>query len=602
MFCHKCGQEIRDGQNACPRCGAPVKYKNLAAPKTEPVKRAEPAREPEKRRREEPKAVPPVPQIQPEAAYASGEAKPKKKKTGLLIVLALLLAAGVGAYFFLTGGTKIDLNDYLTVTYEDYGRIDARVGFAVRRLIKDHAEALAVTDKNRSGLRKYLQETYSMFVMDTLVDAAIDGDIVTAQMFYGETRTRDEALAELVLIAALADAKNPGGQRGAFPEDHYEPEMMKGKLDRNTDLKDGETITFTWGEIDAKKVEELFKVKLTWSNRNFTVDSKKTPGSSAEQPSGSAGDPAATGEAPLPSENPLETKEETEKTPETYSYVTMYVVNCDKGIPMYRDPNTASGKICEILYGEAVSFMETAENGFSRIAYSGMTGYVFAANLSEDKPAPRETQETRETNRPTEPAPIEMKSVFFGHFDQDDNGNNGQEPIEWLIFVESDQYAWMISKYVLAAGTHSDTPGNIAYDYSMIRQYLNGSFLNLAFTAQERAKLIPMTVDANPNPDHPSVSAGKDVVDPVAILSVYEVNKYFKTPESRLSYASDNAIHWGVFVAENGCSPWWTRTPGSDNTKMSLVRSDGSINTDGRTGENIFGVRPIICLRKSDLK
>ena len=79
--------------------------------------------------------------------------------------------------------------------------------------------------------------------------------------------------------------------------------------------------------------------------------------------------------------------------------------------------------------------------------------------------------------------------------------------------MESDEYVWLISKYILAAATHTAVVENVTYENSIIRQYLNSSFLNLAFSEQEKAKLISLTVDANLNPDYPSVSAGKDVVD-----------------------------------------------------------------------------------------
>ena len=71
-------------------------------------------------------------------------------------------------------------------------------------------------------------------------------------------------------------------------------------------------------------------------------------------------------------------------------YTTMYVVNCHESITLRPEPSTGSGEICQIPFGAAVSYMETAENGFYKIIYNGRTGYGLAAYLDREpqsKPA-----------------------------------------------------------------------------------------------------------------------------------------------------------------------------------------------------------------------
>lgn len=76
------------------------------------------------------------------------------------------------------------------------------------------------------------------------------------------------------------------------------------------------------------------------------------------------------------------------ETQKSYSkYETYYVVNCKESITLRPQPDVSSGELCQIPYGSAVSYIESAQNGFYKIVYNGATGYGLAAYLSTDKPA-----------------------------------------------------------------------------------------------------------------------------------------------------------------------------------------------------------------------
>ena len=72
-------------------------------------------------------------------------------------------------------------------------------------------------------------------------------------------------------------------------------------------------------------------------------------------------------------------------------YTTMYVMNCETDISLRPQPDVKSGKICAIPYGKAVSYIETAQNGFLKINYDGVEGYALASYLSTEKPPERTT-------------------------------------------------------------------------------------------------------------------------------------------------------------------------------------------------------------------
>lgn len=68
------------------------------------------------------------------------------------------------------------------------------------------------------------------------------------------------------------------------------------------------------------------------------------------------------------------------------SYSTYYVVNCEENIPMYTYADVTSAELCKLPLGASVSYIQTAENGFCKIIYQGVTGFAFASNLSETAP------------------------------------------------------------------------------------------------------------------------------------------------------------------------------------------------------------------------
>ena len=71
---------------------------------------------------------------------------------------------------------------------------------------------------------------------------------------------------------------------------------------------------------------------------------------------------------------------------------TYYVVNCQKSITLRSEPSTSASEITQIPFGKAVGFIETADNGFSKINYDGLVGYGLSSYLSGDKPSTRKTE------------------------------------------------------------------------------------------------------------------------------------------------------------------------------------------------------------------
>ena len=81
-----------------------------------------------------------------------------------------------------------------------------------------------------------------------------------------------------------------------------------------------------------------------------------------------------------------EKTQQTQQTDVQDQYTTYYVVNCNESITLRKQPDVNSGQITQIPLGSAVSYVESAQNGFYKVIYNGSTGYALASYLSTSKP------------------------------------------------------------------------------------------------------------------------------------------------------------------------------------------------------------------------
>ena len=243
----------------------------------------------------------------------------------------------------------------------------------------------------------------------------------------------------------------------------------------------------------------------------------------------------------------------------------------------------------------------------------------------------------------------EFKTVTFGTYEQDGNTANGAEPIEWYVLDEQDGKTLLISKFILDAQPY-DTWG-VDYPWyltnprpvsdhtwatSSVRAWLNGAFLQKAFSADEQGKIKPYTSSDTKNfgtttaADSPSKEAHveKDITDKVFLLSAWEAKSLFINDDARMAQATAYAKAQGVYVNADtasdqttvGFSPWWTRTVGYYAGYAAVVVEDGYVHGDGfRQDGNYhdsfmhgssyesplggqFGIRPCIWVDSSALK
>ena len=171
--------------------------------------------------------------------------------------------------------------------------------------------------------------------------------------------------------------------------------------------------------------------------------------------------------------------------------------------------------------------------------------------------------------------------VFFGAYEQDNNKQNGKESIEWEVLAIDDGHAFLISRYGLDCSTYHDTNSSVTWENCSLRNWLNGTFYNSAFSVTEKNLIVPATVLASANPKY-NINAGNNTQDKLILLSIAEVNATYPTSKSCICAPTQYAIAQGAYInSSTGGGWWWLRTPGNGNNTAASVNSDGTCDYDG---------------------
>ncbi len=160
--------------------------------------------------------------------------------------------------------------------------------------------------------------------------------------------------------------------------------------------------------------------------------------------------------------------------------------------------------------------------------------------------------------------------LTFGSYEQDNDPNNGAEPVEWQVLSVENGRALVISRYALDAKPYNDTYINVTWRSSTLRKWLNTEFYNSAFSAEEKSRIPEMKID-NPNSRIAHTWGGPSTKDRIFLLSFDEAAGYFADDEAQRCEATAYAKANGAYVAENGSSWWWLRSPGSSNHAAAVV-------------------------------
>ncbi|MDR2533016.1 MAG: DUF6273 domain-containing protein [Oscillospiraceae bacterium] len=165
--------------------------------------------------------------------------------------------------------------------------------------------------------------------------------------------------------------------------------------------------------------------------------------------------------------------------------------------------------------------------------------------------------------------------------------------LEWRVLEIQDGMALIITEDVIDRRPYHADGGDITWEHSSLRAYLNGEFYN-SFSSSEQGRIIETTIINSNNPTR-GTAGGNNTTDNIFLLSIDEANNYFTDNASRIALNANGEASW-----------WWLRSPGDSCNYAAIVYGVGNVYEGGEGGGvrvgggNVYynhgGVRPALWL------
>ena len=206
--------------------------------------------------------------------------------------------------------------------------------------------------------------------------------------------------------------------------------------------------------------------------------------------------------------------------------------------------------------------------------------------------------------QPEEPGIYEPGTeVTLGSYEQDNDPDNGPEPIDWIVLECHGNQALLVSKYALETMPYYTASRTaVTWETSELRVWLNGSFWETAFTPEEQAMILTTQVKADSNKKY-NVDGGADTEDRVFLLSYTELMQHTGDSTVMKSEASPYARARGAYIGSDTitvggkvdmtCS-WWLRTPGLSMDYVTYGHVDPPRESGMNASATDVCVRPVV--------
>lgn len=161
---------------------------------------------------------------------------------------------------------------------------------------------------------------------------------------------------------------------------------------------------------------------------------------------------------------------------------------------------------------------------------------------------------------------------------------------EWVILEKKSGKVLVISKDVLEEQAYNKGWTETTWESSVLREYLNSTFLDQAFSQKEQMAILT-TTNINADNSKYKTHAGRNTDDKIFLLNMDEAKHYFENDNDRIGLYSGKEV-W-----------WWLRTPGKDVKDAVCVTEEGWIFESGLHVYNVRGIRPAFWLNlDADIK
>lgn len=141
---------------------------------------------------------------------------------------------------------------------------------------------------------------------------------------------------------------------------------------------------------------------------------------------------------------------------------------------------------------------------------------------------------------------------------------------DWRVLDVQEGQALLLSEKVLLKRAYHPAGGEITWEESDMREYLNGAFYEETFSDEEKARIVEVELENKSNSQY-GTGAGNNTMDKVFLLSAKETEQYITDSADRI--AED--LETGEAVL------WWLRTPGRGKEYAANVGTTGYIDYHG---------------------
>lgn len=261
-------------------------------------------------------------------------------------------------------------------------------------------------------------------------------------------------------------------------------------------------------------------------------------------------------------------------------------------------------QITETWYQQAASLNKAGKYAKAYAVYITIAGYKDVDNIIKtDNSIAREAKLALYKTTGT--------YVTLGTYPQTSDGTDSTA-IEWLVldYDAKNNRTLLISRYGLDAKQYNEKYEDITWERCTLRTWLNNTFFNKAFSANEQNAIQLTSVNNNDRQGYSgwSTSGGNNTHDKIFLLSYAEANKYFNVTYSDSNNTKSRvqptayAIKQGAYTSSSYKTAdgavagwWWLRSPGSGQDGGADVSCDGSLNYN-RANYTSGAVRPAFWL------
>lgn len=176
--------------------------------------------------------------------------------------------------------------------------------------------------------------------------------------------------------------------------------------------------------------------------------------------------------------------------------------------------------------------------------------------------------------------------TVLGSYEQNNNSNDGHEPIKWIVLHSEGNKTLLASSLILARGEYNDHVDGqsiaCSWKSSRIRNWLNNEFYNEAFSDDEKAHILNTQIEQD----------GETTKDKVFLLNIEQAENYFRIFQKLRQAAETESSGGGKRV------DWWLISSG-DKFEKYYVNYNGAI--DYAFADKVKGIRPAIWVDSSSV-